>query len=269
MTSCVPVRVTIRWLPVVGTMLAYRHRGVPEACQGGAVTDDDAAPPEATVYCLVNGTLNVGYRDVGDIRRYIKLGPLGQAFAAAQRVVLLIDEVDKADMEFPNDLLHELDLMQFSVIETGDESVMPGLRRLALEAAKGQSIVGSWGHKFAGPDGRLQGYGMMNAPGLPLTISLILAREAGVDDAEVAEAIEKSARLIRFYAGKGAVPYGDHHPWIQTHEDNGKCSIAAVLFDLLGDRGAATFFAKMSTAGYDERERGHTGNFFNILWPIL
>jgi hypothetical protein len=44
--------------------------------------------------------------------------------------------------------------------------------------------------------------------------------------------------------------------------------MAAVLFDLLGDREAAAFFAKMSTAGYDERERGHTGNFFNILWAM-
>src|SRR5205807_1767796 len=42
--------------------------------------------------------------DVKDIRRYIKLGPLGQAFAAEERLVLLIDEIDKADLEFPNDL---------------------------------------------------------------------------------------------------------------------------------------------------------------------
>jgi len=58
---------------------------------------------------------------VRDIRRYIKLGPLGQAFSAPRRVVLLIDEVDKADLEFPNDLLHELDRMRFRVSETGDE----------------------------------------------------------------------------------------------------------------------------------------------------
>jgi MoxR-like ATPase len=58
--------------------------------------------------------------DVSDIRRYIKLGPLGQSFSAPSRVVLLIDEVDKADMEFPNDLLHELDAMRFHVVETGD-----------------------------------------------------------------------------------------------------------------------------------------------------
>ena len=64
-----------------------------------------------------------GDGDVKDIRRYIKLGPLGQAFASPQRVVLLIDEVDKADLEFPNDLLHELDRMRFTVAETGDEIV--------------------------------------------------------------------------------------------------------------------------------------------------
>lgn len=62
-----------------------------------------------------------GDGDVKDIRRYIKLGPLGRAFHAESRVVLLIDEVDKADLEFPNDLLHELDRMRFVVTETGDE----------------------------------------------------------------------------------------------------------------------------------------------------
>ena len=67
-------------------------------------------------------------------------------------------------------------LLSEYVLATGDQSVMPGLRRLALEAANGQSAVGSWGHGFARPDGRLGGYGMMNSPGVPLTISLVLAR---------------------------------------------------------------------------------------------
>jgi len=154
-------------------------------------------------------------------------------------------------------------------LATDDPSAMRGLRRLALEAARGQSIVGSWGHNFAGPDGRLRGYGMMNSPGIPLTIGLILARRAGVDDPEVAQAVEKSARLIRFYVGKGAVPYGDHHPWIQTHEDNGKCGMAAVMFNLLGEAPAAEFFSRMSVASHSaERDTGHTGNFFNILWAM-
>lgn len=64
-----------------------------------------------------------GDGDVKDIRQYIKLGALGQAFSADERVVLLIDEIDKADIEFPNDLLHELDRMRFKIPETGDEIV--------------------------------------------------------------------------------------------------------------------------------------------------
>jgi MoxR-like ATPase len=64
-----------------------------------------------------------GEGDVKDIRHYIKNGPLGRAFASEQRLVLLIDEVDKADLEFPNDLLHEIDRMRFIIPETGDEVV--------------------------------------------------------------------------------------------------------------------------------------------------
>jgi MoxR-like ATPase len=64
-----------------------------------------------------------GGGDVSDITRYIKLGPLGRAFGAAERHVLLIDEVDKADLEFPNDLLRELDEMRFSITETSEEIV--------------------------------------------------------------------------------------------------------------------------------------------------
>lgn len=89
---------------------------------------------------------------------------------------------------------------------TGDDSPMPGLQRLCLEAAKGQSKVGSWGHKFATPDGRLMGYGMMNATGVPLTIALAMGRVAGVKDSKLAEAIERSAKLLRFYIAKKRGP---------------------------------------------------------------
>jgi hypothetical protein len=155
------------------------------------------------------------------------------------------------------------------VMATGDRSVMPGLRRIVMEASKGQSDVGSWGHRFADSNGRLLGYGMMNSPGAVLTLGLVLAREAGVDDPEVAEAIDLSAKLLRFYAGKGAVPYGDHHPWIDNHEDNGKCGMAAVLFDQLEEPEPARFFARMSTASHgNERDTGHTGNYFNITWAM-
>lgn len=159
-------------------------------------------------------------------------------------------------------------LAEYAIL-TGDDSVLPGLRRLALESAEGQSLVGSWGHRFAGDDGRLVGYGMMNAPGVPLTISLELARRAGVDDPIIAETIERSAKLLRFYIGKGAVPYGDHHPWIQMHDDNGKCGMAAVLFNLLGEPKGAEFFSRMSLASFgNERDTGHTGNFWNVAWAM-
>jgi MoxR-like ATPase len=62
-----------------------------------------------------------GGGDVSDIRKYIKHGPLGQAFAADERQVVLVDEIDKADLEFPNDLLRELDEMRFTITETGEE----------------------------------------------------------------------------------------------------------------------------------------------------
>ncbi len=59
-----------------------------------------------------------GDHDVSNIAQYIKLGKLGESFVAEKQVVLLIDEIDKADMEFPNDLLWELDQMSFYIPET-------------------------------------------------------------------------------------------------------------------------------------------------------
>ena len=62
----------------------------------------------------------LGDARVNDVRNYIRQGKLWQAFTAPSRVVLLIDEVDKADIEFPNDLLQELDRMEFHVYETAE-----------------------------------------------------------------------------------------------------------------------------------------------------
>ncbi len=62
----------------------------------------------------------LGDERVHDVANYIKRGKLWEAFAAEHRVVLLIDEIDKADIEFPNDLLQELDRMEFFVYETGE-----------------------------------------------------------------------------------------------------------------------------------------------------
>ncbi|MDE6893089.1 MAG: MoxR family ATPase [Lachnospiraceae bacterium] len=69
-----------------------------------------------TIQRLYDGQF--GEEGVNDIARYIKLGKLGEAFEAEEQVVLLIDEIDKADLEFPNDLLWELDQMEFYIHET-------------------------------------------------------------------------------------------------------------------------------------------------------
>lgn len=62
----------------------------------------------------------LGDARVNDVKNYIRRGKLWQAFAAEKKIVLLIDEIDKADIEFPNDLLQELDRMEFHVYETGE-----------------------------------------------------------------------------------------------------------------------------------------------------
>jgi MoxR-like ATPase len=94
-------------------MISWHIKSTSKAADGLYVYD--------TVQRLNDSRFGTG--DVHDIGRYIKLGPLGQAFAAEERQVLLIDEIDKADLEFPNDLLRELDEMRFTILETSEEIV--------------------------------------------------------------------------------------------------------------------------------------------------
>ncbi len=92
-------------------MLSWHIKSTTKAADGLYVYD--------TVQRLNDSRFGTG--NVADIGHYIRLGPLGRAFAADERQVLLIDEIDKADLEFPNDLLLELDEMRFSIVETGEE----------------------------------------------------------------------------------------------------------------------------------------------------
>ena len=156
-------------------------------------------------------------------------------------------------------------------LATGDRTyVDKGLKRITRLAVDGQGLVGSYGHKFADfKTKRLSGYGMMNSPGLLLTYSMVLARRAGVDVPGLEKAIDKSKTFLGFYVGKGAIPYGDHGPWIQTHDDNGKCGLASVLFDHEGNASATEFYSRMAVADHGpRRDEGHTGNYFNITWAL-
>ncbi|MDD6389279.1 MAG: MoxR family ATPase [Firmicutes bacterium] len=72
-----------------------------------------------------------GEGDVKDIAQYIKLGKLGEAFTSEKQCILLIDEIDKADLEFPNDLLWELDKMEFYINET-KETIKANTRPIVI-----------------------------------------------------------------------------------------------------------------------------------------
>jgi HEAT repeat protein len=116
---------------------------------------------------------------------------------------------------------------------------------------------------------RLGGYGAVNQAGLGCVLGLVLAEKCGVRDPEIRAAVERSAAFFRFFVGKGAIPYGDHPPLWDLHDNNGKNAQAAVAFDLLGDAGATGFFARTALAGYAEIELGHTGNYFGLLWGTI
>ncbi|MGA0058158.1 MAG: DUF6288 domain-containing protein [Planctomycetota bacterium] len=161
-------------------------------------------------------------------------------------------------------------------LATGDRSVLKAIESYAQKIAEGQSGVGTWGHGMAWPDlnegrlhGSLGGYGALNQAGIICQLALVLTRRCGIDSKEIEAAIERGNRFFEFYAGKGAIPYGDHRPGWDMHDDNGKNSVAAILFDLQGNAEAAAFFARMTVASYGERELGHTGNYFSFLWGAL
>ena len=158
---------------------------------------------------------------------------------------------------------------------TGDKEVLHAINEYTVSLAKGQSMYGTFGHGISmrTPDGQLHGsippYGPVNAAGLAGNLGIVMGQKCGVNDPEVAPAIERASKFFGYFVDKGAVPYGEHMPW-PYHENNGKNSMTALLFAIQGNqKAAAQFFAKMSTAGYANREYGHTGQGFSYLWGAL
>jgi hypothetical protein len=158
---------------------------------------------------------------------------------------------------------------------TKDPKVVPAISKTALMLARGQSVYGTFGHGFAAltKDGKYNGsvppYGPVNSAGLPANLSIVLAKKCGVKNPEVDQAIARAAGFFGYYAGKGAIPYGEHEPW-QNHEVNGKNAICAIMFAAMGDKPKeAEFFARSSTAAWANREYAHTGQGFSYLWSTL
>lgn len=146
-------------------------------------------------------------------------------------------------------------------LATGDDTVLPKLAELASMIAAGQMRCGTWGHKSPA-----EGYGALNQPGITCAIALALARECGVpiDEAALNRALDFFAR----FAATGAVPYGDHFP-SNGLDDNGRNATAAILFHLVGRDEEARAFVAPVAESYWNREQGHTGGFFSMMWGPL
>lgn len=158
---------------------------------------------------------------------------------------------------------------------TGDKQVLPGIEKYTMALARGQGMYGTFGHggseKTA--DGKLHGsippYGPVNQCGLIANLAIVLGRKCGVAHQEVDDAIGRASKFFSYYIDKGSIPYGEHIAW-PYHENNGKNSLAALMFAIQGERmDAQRFFAKMCTAAYENREYGHTGQGFSYLWGAL
>lgn len=160
-------------------------------------------------------------------------------------------------------------------LQTGDREVLHAVKEYTVTLAKGQSLYGTFGHGISmlTPDGKLHGsippYGPVNEAGLIGNLAIVLGKKCGVQDPEIDPAITRANGFFGYFTDKGSIPYGEHEPW-PYHENNGKVSMTAVLFALQGNRPTETrFFAKMATAGYNNREIGHTGQGFSYLWSAL
>ena len=158
---------------------------------------------------------------------------------------------------------------------TGDKEVLPAIQEYAHFIALGQSRIGTWGSNMAWTDlnggvvhGNIPGYGALNQAGLVCQMGLILAMKCGISDVdgEIGAALKRGNDFLSYYVGKGTVPYGDHNPTLNCHDDNGKNCQAALVFDLQEMKEGSQFYTKLIVASYEDREEGHTGNTFSHQW---
>ncbi|MBT4665245.1 MAG: hypothetical protein HOB63_01895 [Opitutae bacterium] len=156
---------------------------------------------------------------------------------------------------------------------TGDDYVLPLLKKHAIETAMGQSSGGSWGHTFAFPrfnGGKLHGmnpgYGALNAAGNRCFFLITLARELGIEHPEIDAAIERAHKFFGSYVDLGAIPYGDFAAY-PTDDSNGKNTGIAFSMNLLGDKYGAKYFAMMSSHCSFSRRGGH-GHDYHGNWSF-
>ncbi len=150
-------------------------------------------------------------------------------------------------------------------LATGDKRVLPALKQRCDALAAGQ-YFGGWGHGASrcGP-GYVTG-GLLHAAGDQALATLVISRECGVN---VNEACYNAALKLFFrYAGRGGVPYGDHHPelWWSSNGKNGGLAAALTLLPDKKFKAGAQLLALSDTDTYHANEGGHGSCFGNLTW---
>ena len=128
-----------------------------------------------------------GEEGVNDIAKYIRLGKLGEAFKSSRQAVLLIDEIDKADLEFPNDLLWELDQMEFYIPETG-ETVKAKVRPIVIITSNAEKEL---------PDAFLRRciFHYIGFPDAPMMERIIKAHYPGLEETLIGGVLDAFYRI--------------------------------------------------------------------------
>ena len=198
--------------------------------------------------------------------------PVVQEYARAIAKTVEGLDIMKGGMSSWNGGYTNLLLTEYYLVSK-DEKVMPGIKALSTYLAKGRSGVGTFSHgmsyvKFYGLYGPPSAYGAMNQCSITCVMSLALAQKCGLRTKEIDDAVRIGTDFLRWYVDKGTIPYGDHDP-AYYHDNNGRNSQAAVLFDLVGDKVSAKYFARQAMASFNVREVGHTGHFFATQWGAL
>lgn len=150
---------------------------------------------------------------------------------------------------------------------TGDDYVLPALRKYAIEAAMGQSALGSWGHTFAFPKfngGEFHrmnpGYGALNAAGNRCYFLVTLAQKLGIENPHIDLAVKRATQFFGSYTDQGCIPYGDHGAY-GSDDSNGKNTGVAFSMMLLGKDYQAKYFARMSGHCAFTRRGGHAHDY--------
>jgi MoxR-like ATPase len=145
---------------------------------------------------------------VSDIKRYIRLGCLGQAFTADAQVIVLIDEIDKADIEFPNDLLNELDEMNFYILET-DERIVAHQRPIVIITSNAEKEL---------PDAFLRRcvFHYIAFPGRDLMAEIVQVHHPRLADDLLEQALERFYELRRVEALRKKPSTSELIDWLQA-----------------------------------------------------